>query len=214
MSPKVKNASVVLDETDEAVVNKPIKNIKKEKEVAKIMEQSIIDDGDEPEIEIRPDKYVTVINLCGGELNLSTIQGGKGKTFTFRSFGEKKRIIYSNLVDIIDATPRFVEEGFYYIADKKVIARHGLDDIYSKLLTKEMIEKIISTSMSDEDMSTLYKSANKSQQGVIIDLIIQKLAGEEVMDMNLVNNISRISGVDISEKVKDVKFYAQPKTMA
>lgn len=212
MSLKVKNVSAVLDETDETVVKKPIKNIKKEKEVTKIMEQSIIDDGEEPEIEIRPDKYITIINLCRGELNLSTIPGGKGKIFSFRTFGEKKRIVYSALVDIMDASPRFLEEGFYYIADKRVIARHGLDDIYSKLLTKEMIENIFSKEMSEEEAAVLYKSANKSQQGIILSLIIQKLSKEDIIDMNMVNIISRISGIDISEKVKDVKFYAQPQT--
>jgi hypothetical protein len=210
MSPKVKTAPVVLDENEPEVAVKPVKNIKEIKEKAKIMEQSVVEEYEDDEIEISPQKYVTVISLTPNQLNLSTQPGGKGKVVTFNTFGEPKRIIYSSLVDIMDAAPGFLERGCYYIADKKIIRKHGLDDLYKTILTKQVIESIFSESMSDEDVTTLYKSANKTQQGVIIDLIVHKLMTDGAsLDMNMVANISKISGIDILKQVEDNKFYTQ-----
>lgn len=172
----------------------------------------LLDEGEEEqEIDIRPDKYIAVINLTPGDLILSTLPGGRGKVFSFRSFGEKKRILYSNLVDIMEASPRFLEEGFFYIADKKVITKHGLNDIYSTILTKEAIEKIFSDSISDEDVTTLYKSANKNQQETMVNLLVRKLAGESNLNLNMVSVISRLSKVDILARVEEAKFYSQPQ---
>ena len=210
MSPK-KAAPTILDENETLeVVAKPVKDIKIEKEKAKIMEQSIVDDDyDEDEIEISPQKYIKVISLTPGQLNLSTLPGGKGKNVSFESFGQQKRILYSTLVDIMDTSPGFLERGNYYIADKKVIRKHGLDEIYDKLLTKEVIENILSKSMSDEDTAILYKSANKTQQATIIDLIVHKLMSGTDVDMNMVGNISKISGIDIMDRIKDEQFYTK-----
>jgi hypothetical protein len=207
MSPK-KIASTVLDENEPEVVAKPVKDIKEIKEKAKIMEQSIIDNENDDEIEISSQKYIKVISLTSGQLNLSTIPGGKGKTITFDNFGQQKRILYSSLVDMMDAAPGFLERGNYYIADKLVIRKHGLNEIYDKLLTKEVIESILSKSMSDDDTATLYKSANKTQQSVIIDLITNRIMNGTEIDMNMVSNISKISGIDIMKRIEDEKFYS------
>ena len=210
MSPKVKFASTVLDENKPEVVAKPVKDIKEIKEKAKIMEQSIVDEYEDDEIDISPQKYITVISLTPNQLNLSTQPRGKGKVVSFSEFGQQKRVMYNNLVDIIDANPGFLERGCYYIAEKRVIRKHGLDDLYSTLLTKQVIEDIVSKSMSDEDMTTLYKSANKTQQGVIIDLIVHKLMSDDKsIDMNMVANVSKISGVDLLKQVEDNKFYTK-----
>jgi hypothetical protein len=210
MSPK-KVAPTVLDENESLeVVAKPVKDIKIEKEKAKIKEQSIVDDDyDEDEIEISPQKYIKVISLTPGQLNLSTLPGGKGKTVSFESFGQQKRILYSTLVDIMDTSPGFLERGNYYIADKLVTRKHGLNDIYDKLLSKEVIDNILSKSMSDEDTAILYKSANKTQQATIIDLIVHKLMSGTDVDMNMVGNISKISGIDIMARIKDEQFYTK-----
>jgi hypothetical protein len=208
MSPKSKTTSAVLEEADETI--KPVKNIKEIKEKAQIMEQSIIDEDNDEEIEISSQKYITVISLCPNELNLSTVQGGKGKTFTFQKFGETKSIMYQYLVDIMDATPRFLNEGYYYIADKKVIRRHGLNLIYDTLLKKKVIEDIFNGTLTNDEIGSLYKSANPSQQSVVRDLIIQKLMTDEnSVDMNTVATISKISHIDILKQVEDNKFYSK-----
>jgi hypothetical protein len=211
MSPKVSPVSSdLVEEVND--VKKPIKDIKLEKEKAKIQEQRATDDYDDQEIDIRPDKFVTLVNLCFGELHLSTLPGGKGKMVNFQSFGDKRRVQYSVLIDIMDVLPSFLEKGYYYIADKIVIRKHGLESIYEKLLTKEVIESIFSSSITESDAAELFKSANPEQQGLIIDLIVQRTLRGEELDMNVLNKISVISKVDILEKIKDAKFYSQPQT--
>jgi hypothetical protein len=210
MSPKVSPVSSdLVEEVND--VKKPIKDIKLEKEKAKIQEQRATDDYDDQEIDIRPDKFVTLVNLCFGELHLSTLPGGKGKMVNFQSFGDKRRVQYSVLIDIMDVLPSFLEKGYYYIADKIVIRKHGLESIYEKLLTKEVIESIFSSSITESDAAELFKSANPEQQGLIIDLIVQRTLRGEELDMNVLNKISVISKVDILEKIKDAKFYSQPQ---
>jgi hypothetical protein len=211
MSPRSKSVSADVIESETEAVTNPVKDIKEIKEQSKIMEQSIVDEYEDDEIDISPQKYITVISLTPNQLNLSTQPNGKGKVITFNSWGEKKRIMYLNLVDIMDTYPSFLEKGYYYIAEKRVIRKHGLDSLYSTLLTKETIENMLSKSMSDEDTATLYKSANKTQQGIIIDLVIKKLVSDSSsVDMNMVANISKISGVDILKKIEEDKFYSNP----
>ena len=91
--------------------------------------------GDMPDadIDIRPDKYIQVMSLCPHPLNLSR---NRGKPIRFSRFGESKRIIYSDLVDIIDNHPTFTEEGLYYIMNADVIHRHGLEDFYIDILKR------------------------------------------------------------------------------
>lgn len=210
MSPKKVATPTILDENEPEAIAKPVRDIKEIKEKAQIMEQSITDDEyDNDEIDISPQKYIKVISLTPGQLNLSTLPGGKGKTISFEFFGQQKRILYSTLVDMMDTAPGFLERGNYYVADKKVIRKHGLDDVYSKLLTKEVIDNILSKSMTDEDTAILYKSANPTQQTTIIDLIVHKLMSGSDVDLNMVASISRISGVDIMARIKDEQFYTK-----
>jgi hypothetical protein len=210
MSPKVSRpvSNDLVEETKN--IEKPIKDIKLEKEKAKVQEQSATDDFDEQEIDIRPDKFITLVNLCGGELHLSTLPGGKGKTVNFQSFKDKRRVQYSVLVDIMDVLPSFLEKGYYYIEDKLVIKKHGLQDIYEKILTKDVIESLFLSSMTESDAAELYKSANPDQQGLIIDLIVHRVSGGTEMDMNIINKIANISKVNILEKIEDAKFYSKP----
>ena len=196
----------VLEEIDGA---KPVKNIRVMKEKAKIVDQGTIEDFDDEEIEISPQKYINVISLCPYQLNLSTLPGGRGKVFTFNGFGETKRIMYQHLVDVMEASPRFLEEGWYYVADKKVIRRHGLVPIYDKLLTKQAIEGIFNKTLSPDEAADLYKSANSSQKTFIIDLIASKMTTGADFDMNLVSAISKVSGIDLVKKIEEGKFYTQ-----
>ena len=163
--------------------------------------------------EIRPDEYISVISLCPSMLNLSTRMGGKGKLFTFREFGERKRILYSDLIEVMEnhggEFTNFLAEGYYYITDKRVVRRHGLDDLYATLLDKATMEKILKANSSDT--MTLFESGTKAQQKHICEIIVDKmLAGEEV-DLNLIDSLSRSSGIKVVERVEAIK--AQQEAM-
>ena len=114
------------------------------------------------EAPVRSDEYIRVMSLLPHPLNLSTRDGGQGSVKRFGRFGEIKRILYKDLVDILDTNQRFAEAGYFYILNPEVVRQHGLDDVYEKILTKNKIEEILS--MKSVDVAELYSSANDSQK--------------------------------------------------
>lgn len=198
-------------------VKKPVAgDAKKEIEMlkAKLAElekrQSTLDEKKEVKEEpasdskIQQDEYIQVMSLLPFNLNLSTKERGEGNVKKFTHFGEVKRILYKDLVDIMEANPDFLHNGFYYILDPRVIRFHGLEEYYSKILTKEKIEMILSANSSDG--VSLYSSANPEQQKMIVGIIVAKLFEDPTsVDMNLVDSISRVSGIKISERVESAK---------
>ena len=157
--------------------------------------------GDE---KIQQDEYIPVMSLLPFTLNLSTKERGQGSIKKFSSFGEVKRILYKDLVDIMEASPNFLKAGYYYILDPRVIRFHGLDEDYASILTKEKIEDILSTN-SEEGLS-LYNSANPEQQKIIISLLVEKIVdNKDSVNLNVVDSIARASGVNITEMVENSK---------
>lgn len=156
---------------------------------------------EEDETKISLDEYIPVMSLLPYTLVLSTQAMGRGITKRFEKFGEIKKILYKDLVDMMEVSQNFMKSGFYYILDQRVIRAHGLDEYYDKILTKEKIEEIM---QSDAKSGLeLYKSANPAQQKVIVGLLIEKLVeNPNSVDMNLVDSISREADVNISERVQ------------
>lgn len=152
-------------------------------------------------IKIPLDEYIPVMSLLPYTLVLSTQSMGRGTVKKFEKFGEIKRILYKDLVDIMDVNPNFMKSGYYYILDQKVIRAHGLDEYYEKILTKDKIEEIISS--NSKNGLELYKSSNPGQQEIIVKLLIEQVVkNPDSVDMNLIDSISRESKVDINEKVQ------------
>lgn len=158
--------------------------------------------------DIRQDEYIPVMSLIPWTLNLSTEGMGRGKIKKFTYFGEIKRILYSELVDIMDMHPNFLNSGLFYILDKDVVRKHGLNDVYDNILDKDKIEKILDT--KDEKCVELYKNANKKQQEVIIKLLVEKMKEDpDTVNLNVIDKISRISNIDIQQKVRDAEAFNQ-----
>lgn len=164
------------------------------------------------DIRIAPDEYISVMSLIPYHLNLSTREFGTGKTYKFERFGQIKRILYSDLVDIFETHPNFLEAGYFYILSPKVLRHHGLEDSYEKILTKEKIEEIlIGENKNVDGCIALYESANKFQQEVIVSFMTDKLIeNPAALDLNFVDRITRISGVNIAERANDARESFSP----
>lgn len=153
--------------------------------------------------ELRSDEYIPLVSLCPYQLSLSTLGFGRGKVFTFKRFGEKKRVIYSDLVLIMENNAGFLESGLFYILDARVVREHGLDSIYEELLTKEQMEKVFG---SDSELAIeIYSQAPNRQKKLIESMIVNKIADGVDLNMNVVNNISIISGINLTESANDLK---------
>jgi hypothetical protein len=151
---------------------------------------------------IAPNEFVKVMSLCANKLNLATRPHGQGKTFSFDRFGETKNILYSDLLEINNNQKNFLEAGYYYILDDRVIDFEGLNDIYDKILSKEQIERILS---NEKDASELFQKANPKQQTVIVKFIVDKIITGEDVDFNLINALSKVSKIDIQARVKSAQ---------
>lgn len=135
-------------------------------------------------VKISSDDYIKVMSMLPYTLNLNTKLPGKGgDTFTFEKFGEVKKILYSDLAKILEYNRNMARNGSFIILDKRVVRRHGLDEAYEKILTKDNIEKILDG--NESDAVRLFKTANKSQQEVICQMIIQNGIDGKEYDLNL-----------------------------
>jgi hypothetical protein len=163
----------------------------------------------EPEKELNYNDQIRVMSLYESDMYLSTKPRGAGKVFHFRKFGDIKRMFYSELLDIINNHPNFFEDGYFYIMDSRVIKANGYEDLYEKILDKGRMERIMTNA---DDALELFKGANAKQQGVIIDMLQQRMMNGEEVDFNLIANIGRIVDRDLSKEVKDAKENAGPIT--
>jgi hypothetical protein len=191
-------------EVDE--LKKQIEELRKLVEGSTKAENEVVQDDDfvnDDELKISGDDYIKVMSLCPYVLNLTTELKGKGKIFTFQKFGEVKRILYNDLVKILEVHPHFANEGLFIIMNSKVVRRHGLDESYDNILTKENIEKILSGNQSDA--VNLFKIANPKQKEMIATIIIDRMVGGLEMDLNLVDRLSREMDYRITDRVNEIK---------
>lgn len=164
-------------------------------------------DREEEKIEITSDTYIKVMSLCPVILNLCTRPFGQGKTFKFKVFGEVKRILYGDLVEVLETNPTFAEAGLFFIMDNKVVARHGLDDTYAKILDKSKIEQIFDGNSTDA--LNLYKQSNPKQQETIRDMLVDRLRDDENFDLNLIASISKYSKVDLQDMANSAREFSK-----
>ena len=151
--------------------------------------------------DVRPDDYVKIMSLNNKPMNISSKPRFQGKTLSFTYFGETKKVLYSEFLDIKENHKNFFEQGLFYLLDegREIIKELGLEDLYEHILTKEKIEDILN---SNPEAFSFFQSANKKQQELIINMLVIKLRDGQIVDRNLISNISRYSGIDIESKVK------------
>jgi len=161
----------------------------------------------EEEEEVPLNSYIKVMSLIPYELNISTERHGKGRIFTFRGYGKTKRIIYQELEKIIEENRHFLERGFFVILDRRVVRKHGLDDVYKNVMNKEKMDMILlgfqGGEVKENDILTFAKSAPKEQQKILATMIIDKRINGETIDLNLFDKLARIMNMDLNQKYED-----------
>jgi len=158
--------------------------------------------------EIFADEYISVMNICPMQLSLTTEPYGQGRAYNFTKFGDVRNISYQDLVRVMDNHQRFLEEGFFYILDERVINKHGLVEVYKNLLTKEKLDKIFELA---EGALEVYKSANAQQREFIHRVLIAKVRDGKEVDLNMISKMEKLSGEKIIEKARDAKEIMNPE---
>lgn len=157
-------------------------------------------------VEIPLNKYVSVMSLFPYKMVLSTAPYGRGGTQkVFDSFGQVVRILYKDLINIIDVHRNFLNAGYFYILDKDVIRENALDEVYSKILDKESITRLLHTN-SPEEAEKLYNSANDTQKELIVRMLVDSVRDNPGdINLNIVDRISRASGFNIVESATQAR---------
>ena len=157
--------------------------------------------------------YIKVISLNPNELNLTTERKGRGAIYVFEEFGDVINIPYGDLTSIIRNHRKFLKDGRFAILDSRVIRRHGLDESYSKLLTKENFEAILTGSLSNtsngnqSDAVKLFENANEIQKENVVRMFVDEIIKNKNknIDLNFIDRISRIYGENIAQRAEKVK---------
>jgi hypothetical protein len=123
-----------------------------------------------------------------------------------------KLILYQELITLIEMYRHFMEAGYFYIDDRDVVKRHGLEEIYSKILTKVKLEEVIECKTTNS--VTLYAFATDAQKHVIDEFIIGKIRdskedAKKLFDMNFIRDISDIAGFDLVKRGMEARENAK-----
>lgn len=152
---------------------------------------------------IRSDRSIQVMSLVPNLLNLSTQGNGKGKVFKFYSYGEMKNIIYSDLSDILLNYQKFAESGVFYIFDKQVVKRHGLEQAYERILDKKAIDSFLDK--TSDEIKDIFSKLSNAQKSAIVQTIVGKVVAGEDISTAKVNLIKDLYGADIFAMADEMK---------
>lgn len=158
---------------------------------------------DQSQSNVMRGKKIKCINLMHCAVNVSTEPNGQGRVFTFDKYGSYKMIKFDDLSDIVSSYPYTMEHGLIYICDKKAVEELGLSDEYSKLYTKEIIDKMIYLrEQTDVDM---FLGMEKNMQESTAMEIARKIYVNERVDRNFIFDIKEKTGIDIDLLVQELK---------
>lgn len=153
------------------------------------------------------DELISVMSLIDYPLNLLQQNNGRAK-YRFEKFGQVKEILYQDILTILENYQSFLESGYFVILDKRVVDRHGLQEISRKVLKKDQIAKIIE---GTDEAVQLYKTCSNEQQRLIIGMLTRKLTDDpQSVDLNVVDSISRLAKINIQQNAEDAReLYAK-----
>lgn len=144
-------------------------------------------------------KNITIVNLCVGGLTLMGTRPVRiAKQFDTVSVTE------SEATAIIGNMPNSVRDGQFYILDGDFIEENDLTDAYKGILDDKQFKQLLS--QSSDYVVDIFKSASDAQKKIIIDMIIERKSSAQPIDANIVEQISKLSGIDFSlaEEVEDL----------
>lgn len=138
---------------------------------------------------------VLVVNLVPCKLNLI---GADGRAmYTFHKMYEEQYIDFSDLKEIIKSKDgrRMARNGRFYILNERAVDKLRLKNDYRKILNPEQLQTLLKRSV--DSVVELYKLAPEGQQKVILDMIKEKKYAGEKVDLNILQELGEVAGVDL-----------------
>ena len=148
-------------------------------------------------------KYIKVVSLYDGILNMYTGESCSGKLFTFTSVGQSTKVLNQELRDLVRVNLSFFQKGYCYICDTDFIEDVGLAESYENIIDPEVFTALANGSKSSEAVS-IFESANETQKKNLVDIIIRKIANGE-LPQRFADTIDPDGDFNIKDKVKETK---------
>lgn len=152
------------------------------------------------DLDINPNKKTKITSLTYGVLTLYCKTRGFLK---FNNYGQTHSISYAQLSDYMNTCREDAEDGKFYIHDQRMVEDLGLTEIYSKLISNDIVNNIVSG--VNFDFKEIVQDATEFQKQSLSDLIAEKVYNNEYQDMNGVDILSKSTGIDIMEKVREMR---------
>lgn len=144
-------------------------------------------------------KNVSIVSLAVGGLTLMGTRAIRiAKQFEAVSVSE------AEATAIVNNMPNSARNGLFYILDADFVEEHELADAYKNILSDEQFKHLLA--QSSDYVVDIFKSASDVQKKIIINMIIDKKSHNQPIDANIVEQISKLSGIDFSmaEEVEDL----------
>ena len=154
----------------------------------------------EEDKDINPNKKTKVTSLTYGYFSLYAPNRGFLK---FPNYGSTHTITYAQLIDYVNACRTATENGNFYIHNQDMVEDLGLAEIYEAILNDKVIDKILYS--NDIEFSDILSNTTQAQKNSICALVCQKVYNKEMTDMSKIDEISKAIGIDILNKVNEMK---------
>lgn len=201
---EVDNSKIALLEKENKEIREQLDRMLKMMEAQKRETVTLTEDSEASLEEPSPNKTIRLMSLCRGSLNLAEDESGTGK-IKFSKYGEVKTILYSSLIRIVNNNRAFAEKGYFYILDKAAVYYLGLNDCYSKIITKDVMDNILK--YEDVDIARIIENTDENQVETMVKNLTDRVYNGESVDLNKVQYISRKTNIDILSKVNEMKNF-------
>lgn len=138
---------------------------------------------------------VLVVNLVPCKLNLI---GADGRAmYTFHKMYEEQYIDFNDLREIIKSKSgrSMARNGRFYILNERAVDKLRLKNDYKKILNPEQLQTLLKRSV--DSVVELYKLAPDGQKKVVLDMIKEKKYAGEKVDLNILQELGEVAGVDL-----------------
>lgn len=194
---KEQNSDLQIQLNEMKLMLEQFMNTKVEKTIEKNNNEIFVDDE---AINVDPHKMVTIISLTNGGLNLKSPKGIK----YLRDFGATTRVTFEDLHAIVENHREFASEGGFLIQDELSVKALYLTEEYSRLISKERIEKFID--LPTKEIVSALRVLPKTLQETILQKVVRGISvgDSRYSDLNKIKVLNDFSGKDLQEIAKQI----------
>lgn len=146
-----------------------------------------------------------VVSLMQNQYNLSTLDNGQGKVFSFPKFGHVITMRTSDLEDVMSISKyrEQAEKGYFYICDADVVEELGLTDDYKNIIDEDAMKHVLK--LSSDSAVDMFCSMDRHMQDSISTKIAENIMNNKPVDRNRVFEIKRKTNIDIEKMAEDLR---------